>query len=124
MAKNNVYPDAPSNTLFVAAPVTGPNDNKTLVFAGKGLVYRLDVANGAAITWLHLYDAPDIASVVVGTTVPVKRYRLAANADVSKYVDRVFNNGCVYAVTTTSTGSTGVATGAFDALCIDYHNQG
>lgn len=64
----------------------------------------------ASACYLHFYDAPNLAAVTVGTTVPVWSLRLHGNTtiqiDRGEYPIKWFRQGLVIAATAGLTGNT------------------
>lgn len=55
---------------------------------------------GSTAVWVHLYDASDVGNVTPGTTVPYKRYRLAAGEDRTFVPSLPFKTGLIIAAFT------------------------
>lgn len=87
---------------------TKKTDNtKTVVAAHKIFVKRFIVTNvDSAVRYLQTFDALT-GDVTVGTTAPTMPYAIPATSTLEINVDKVYETGLVYAVTTTSTGGTG-----------------
>ncbi len=91
----------------------------TLLRTGYVSLNAMEIDNpNAAIIFVQLFDAATAGAVSLGVTVPVQSYQVpvggAGNALVSRLIDYSngplrFGLGCVYAVTTTRTGSTAPA---------------
>jgi len=96
------------------------SDNKTLVCAGPCHIKRIVVRNGAAITYLHLYDAASAAAVTPGTTTPDLTIALPASGFQNPRIDQQFNLGLVIATTTGPANGTAVLVNALDGLGIIY----
>jgi hypothetical protein len=117
-----------SNGLYTQFARTKPfrlataaaSDNKTLVAPGTIHVKRIVVRNGAAITYLHLYDAASAAAVTPGTTTPDLTIALSPSILHNIWVDQQFNLGLVIATTTGPANGTAVLANAIDGLGIIY----
>ena len=80
---------------------------KVVAAIGKVQVKRIIVTNvDSAVRYLQTFDALT-DDVTVGTTAPTMPYAIPATATLEIPLDKVYETGLVYAVTTTSTGSTG-----------------
>lgn len=93
------------------AGITG----KTLIKAGSASLYGLALwNNGAAITYLQVFDAASTAAVTLGTTIPKFVFQVGGNNSwEEKFAGEgrlAFLNGIVVAATTTPTGATTTST--------------
>jgi len=99
MESRPLYNAAATNTLVLAQ-------------AGYTRLSGIQLLNGnAAIVFLQLFDAAAVANVTLGTTVPNKVIKCEASVEKDVLFVKAprFNNGLVYAVTTTAGGSTAPA---------------
>lgn len=87
------------------------DETLTLVTAGHTRLHMIQGVNGdAAVRYLQLFDSATTGAVTLGTTTPTAVLAIPSSGDGPFAVDckgLVFYAGLVYAVTTTSTGSTG-----------------
>lgn len=93
------------NPAVLATPVQ--------VRSGGGRIHQYHFGNpNAAVTFVHIYNAL-AANVVVGTTVPLATYMVAANAALDGFWPNSLNygTGITVAVTTTPTGTTAPSAG-------------
>jgi hypothetical protein len=87
------------------------NATDQLLWAGQGNMYGFYIENNTSSDiFLQLFNAASVSDVTVGTTAPDVTYRIPASGAFGKDSNdtslHFFHKGCVFAVTTTRTGST------------------
>lgn len=91
---------------------TAAAGNPAVGKAGAGDVYGFWGQNGAAITYLQIYNKA--TAPVIGTDIPVITYPIPANAAFTQSIPTgaYFATGIAYAFTTDAAGTTGAAAAA------------
>lgn len=105
--KPNVYSRVPSSAA---------SGNPATAKASAGDVFGFWGQNGAAITYLQIYNKA--ANPVLGTDTPVMTYPIPANAAFSQMIPpgAYLGTGIAYAFTTDAAGGTGAAAAAVTAF--------
>jgi hypothetical protein len=98
---------------FHAAAYKGISASGNVKTSASGVLHALDLHNlDATVAFLQVFDATSNAAVTLGTTVPNLSIAVPASGEKTEPdLEYGFNNGLVFAVTTTDGGLTAPATG-------------